>query len=78
MKPIDTTAFLKTMEKSMENYPEILTVAQVADYLQICKKSVYKLVKKKKLIAFRVMNKLRFTRDSVDKFASVNQFTEIK
>ena len=62
----------------MQDYPEILTVAQVADYLQICEKSVYKLVKEKKLSAFRVMNKLRFTRDSVDKFASVNQFIGIK
>ena len=57
----------------MQDYPEILTVAQVADYLQICKKSVYKLVKERKLSAFRIMNKLRFTRDSVDKFTSVNQ-----
>ena len=62
----------------MQDYPEILTVAQVADYLQICKKSVYKLVKERKLNAFRIMNKLRFTRDSVDRFASVNQATEVK
>ncbi len=62
----------------MQDYPEILTVAQVADYLQICKKSVYKLVKERKLSAFRIMNKLRFTRDSVDKFTSVNQTTGIK
>ena len=56
----------------MQDYPEILTVAQVANYLQICKKSVYKLEKERKLSAFRIMNKLRFTRDSVDEFASVN------
>lgn len=62
----------------MKDYPEILTVAQVADYLQICKKSVYKLVKEKKLSAFRIMNKLRFTRDSVNQFASVDQTTGIK
>ena len=62
----------------MKDYPEILTVAQVADYLQICKKSVYKLVKERKLSAFRIMNKLRFTRDSVNQFASVDQTTGIK
>ena len=52
----------------MQNYPEILTVAQVADYLQICQKSVYKLVDEKKLIPFRVMNTYRFTKESVIKF----------
>ena len=62
----------------MQDYLEILTVVQVADYLQICKKSVYKLVKERKLSAFRIMNKLRFTRDSVDTFASVNQATGVK
>ena len=62
----------------MQDYPEILTVAQAADYLQICKNSVYKLVKERNLSAFRIMNKLRFTRGSVDTFASVNRATEVK
>ena len=62
----------------MSNYPEILTVAQVADYLQICQKSVYKLVEEKKLIPFRVMNTFRFTKESVDKFLTMNQCEKIK
>ena len=62
----------------MQNYPEILTVAQVADYLQICQKSVYKLVDEKKLIPFRVMNTFRFTKESVDKFLTMNQCEKIK
>ena len=62
----------------MQNYPEILTVAQVADYLQICQKSVYKLVDKKKLIPFRVMNTFRFTKESVDKFLTMNQCEKMK
>ena len=44
---------------------EILTVDQVANYLMISKKSVYKLVKEKKLPAYKVMSKLRFSRDIV-------------
>ena len=62
----------------MQDNPEILTVAQVADYLQVCKKSVYKLVKEGKLRSFRITNKLRFTRDSVDTFASVNRAAEVE
>ena len=57
----------------MQNYPEILTVAQVADYLQVCKRSVYKLVDEKKLIPFRVMNTYRFTKESVNKLVTMNQ-----
>jgi excisionase family DNA binding protein len=56
----------------MQKYPEIMTVAQVADYLQICKRSVYKLVKEKKLIASKVTNKLRFAKENVDKFITSN------
>jgi excisionase family DNA binding protein len=62
----------------MQNYPEILTVAQVAEHLQICKKSVYKLVEEKKLIPFQVMNTFRFTKESVDKFLTMNQCEKIK
>ena len=52
----------------MRKYPEIMTVAQVADYLQICKKSVYKLIKEKKLIPFQFIDTFRFMKESVDKF----------
>ena len=49
----------------MKSEREIMTVDQVADYLLIRKKSVYKLVKEKKLPVYKVMNKLRFSRDLV-------------
>jgi excisionase family DNA binding protein len=52
---------------------EIMTVVQVADYLQISKKSVYKLVKDGKLPASKVLNKLRFSKDVVDQFITNNQ-----
>ena len=45
---------------------EIMTIEQVADYLQMSVKSVYKLVKTKKVPATKVLNKWRFHRDSVD------------
>lgn len=53
---------------------EILTVKQVADYLQISQKSVYKLVKEGKLPAAKVLNKIRFNKDTVDQFIANNQF----
>jgi len=49
---------------------EIMTVEQVADYLQISKKSAYKLVKERKLPAARVLNKLRFIKEVVDQFVA--------
>ena len=53
---------------------EIITVVQVADYLQISKKSVYNLVKEGKLPASKVVNRLRFSKEVVDQFLAKNQF----
>ena len=55
---------------------EIMTVVQVADYLQISKKSVYSLVKEGKLPASKVLNRLRFSKEVVDQFLAKNQFGE--
>jgi excisionase family DNA binding protein len=52
---------------------EIMTVVQVADYLQISKKSVYNLVKEGKLPASLVLNRLRFSKEVVDQFLNNNQ-----
>ena len=51
----------------------IMTVAQVADYLQISKKSVYQLVNEGKLPACKVLNKWRFDKHSVKQWISDNQ-----
>lgn len=53
---------------------EIITVVQVADYVQISKKSVYNLVKEGKLPASKVLNRLRFSKEIVDQFLANNQF----
>jgi excisionase family DNA binding protein len=53
---------------------EIITVVQVADYVQISKKSVYNLVKEGKLSAFKVLNRLRLSKEIVDQFLADNQF----
>jgi len=53
---------------------EIMTAEQVADYLQISKKSVCNLVKQGKLPASKVLNRLRFSKEVVDQFITNNQF----
>lgn len=43
----------------------IMTVEDVASYLQISKRSVYKLIKEGKLPATRILNKYRLDRESI-------------
>lgn len=50
-----------------------MTVAQVADYLQISKKSVYQLVHEGKIPACKVMNKWRFDKNLVKEWVSNGQ-----
>ena len=45
-----------------------MTIEQVAEYLQISVKSVYKLVKSGKIPATKVLNKWRFHRELVDRY----------
>ena len=44
---------------------EILTIEEAATYLQIGKKSLYKLAKEEKIPCKKVLNKWRFERDGL-------------
>ncbi len=44
---------------------KIMTVEDAASYLQISKRSVYKLIKEGKLPATRILNKYRLDRDTI-------------
>ncbi len=44
----------------------IMTVEDAATYLQISKRSVYKLIKEGKLPATRILNKYRLDRETID------------
>ena len=46
---------------------EIMTVDQVAEYLQISKRSVYQLVKEGTLPAYKLLNKWRFDKEQIKK-----------
>ncbi len=54
----------------------IMTVEDVASYLQISKRSVYKLVKEGKLPATRILNKYRFDREKVHSLMGGNGNSE--
>ena len=49
---------------------DILTIEEAAELLKIGKRSVYKLVKEKKIPAKKVLNKYRFLREDLIKFVT--------
>ena len=51
---------------------EILTLQEVAEYLKVNKKTVYRMVKSKRLPAFKVMNQWRFKKDDLNKWIESN------
>ncbi len=56
------------MEKFLENYPAVLTVAQVAEILGCCEKNVRKLVENGELIAVRVGRLIKIPKDRLIDF----------
>ncbi|MFC1864112.1 helix-turn-helix domain-containing protein [Thermodesulfobacteriota bacterium] len=54
----------------MANDNDILTIEDVAEYLQIGKRSVYKLAKAGKIPCKKVLNKYRFVRGDIREWVS--------
>ncbi len=46
--------------------PNIMTIKQVAEYLQISPRTVYKLVKDGAIPSFKIMNMWRFEQSQID------------
>jgi excisionase family DNA binding protein len=55
---------------------EILTIEEAADYLQIGKRSIYKLVKDGKIPGKKVLNKWRFEKKSLREWVSKGEDAE--
>lgn len=55
----------------------LLTAQQVADYLKVDKFTVYRLVAKRKLPAFRVGSQWRFKRSSLESWLRKNMNTNL-
>lgn len=54
----------------------IMTVEDVASYLQISKRSVYKLIREGKLPATRILNKYRLDRENIHSLIRENRNPE--
>ncbi|MCX5894842.1 MAG: helix-turn-helix domain-containing protein [Proteobacteria bacterium] len=50
----------------MQENSEIMTINEVADFLKLSKITIYKLVQKGDIPAFRVGNSWRFQRDKIE------------
>lgn len=51
---------------------DILTLQEVAKYLKVDERTVYRMVKSKQLPAFKVRNQWRFKKDGMDKWIEAN------
>ncbi len=51
----------------------ILTIREVADYLKVTERTLYRLVQERRLPAFKVGNSWRFRRDDLERWISEQQ-----
>lgn len=49
-----------------------MTIAQTAEYLKVCEKTVRRLISKKELAASRVGNSWRIKKDDIDTYLAEN------
>ena len=49
---------------------DIMTLQEVAGYLKVDKKTIYRMVKEKQIPAFRVRSEWRFKKDAIDKWTT--------
>lgn len=55
--------------------PEILTTKQLAEYLQMDEATVYRLARKRKIPAIKILGQWRFKKDVIDRWIE-NESTE--
>jgi excisionase family DNA binding protein len=60
------------MPKS-QSMPPLLTVAEVARYLRVHPTTIYRLLRQKRIPAFRVANDWRFNTEEIDRWIKVQQ-----
>jgi excisionase family DNA binding protein len=53
---------------SKNEMPSILTLGNVAEYLRVHPSTIYRLLKKKQLPAFKLGRDWRFSRESIDRW----------
>jgi excisionase family DNA binding protein len=52
--------------KSLGSHPQVLTVREVSEYLRVHPTTIYRLLRERRLPAFRVGSEWRFNIDAID------------
>jgi len=57
----------------MKNEDKVLTVSEVAEYLHVHPSTIYRLLRKREIPAFRVGSDWRFNRESIDDWRTARE-----
>ena len=55
-------------KKPAAPHPDVMTIGELADYLRCNKSTIYRLIKKEQLPAFRIGSDWRFKRELIEKW----------
>jgi len=66
------------MKKKLKESPEILTVKQLASYLQMDEHTIYRLAKSGKIPAMKIGAEWRFKKNLIDKWIEEKSISNIK
>ena len=66
------------MKKKLKDSPEILTVKQLADYLQMDEHTIYRLAKNGKIPGTKIGAEWRFKKNLIDKWIEEKSISNIK
>jgi len=66
------------MKEKKSEIPEILTVKQLADYLQMDEHTIYRLAKSGKIPAMKIGAEWRFKKNLIDKWIEEKSISNIK
>ena len=66
------------MKKKVKDSPEILTVKQLASYLQMDEHTIYRLAKSGKIPAMKIGAEWRFKKNLIDKWIEEKSISNIK
>ena len=68
MMPIEMLQEARPAASQFKNYPDVLTVQQIAELMGVCKNTVYKLIKENQLSCRRIGTAIRVRKKDVMSF----------
>ncbi len=72
VSPVDTVIVFRKESTDKKMAKELLTIEEVANYLQINRYTIYRLLAQKQLPAFKVGNQWRFKRKMIEAWLTKN------